>query len=154
MQVRHSKYNLYFNRNHWTFQVRLENTIDGRDMRLAHLTLLYQNKMSNIQINQPTRRISLSALLPVNTAQHVSGILMPIIRSLSTAIAASGLSLERGGSSFVGRGRSGSPPDHDQQHCYHHVPTVKQRRLLQLISSWWWAWGCPKHVELYLNDRQ
>jgi len=17
-------------------------------------------------------------------------------------------------------------------------------------SSWWWAWGCPKHVELYL----
>ena len=24
---------------------------------------------------------------------------------------------------------------HDQQHCYHHVPTVNQRRLLQLISS-------------------
>ena len=19
-------------------------------------------------------------------------------------------------------------------------------------SSWWWVWGCPKHVELYLND--
>jgi hypothetical protein len=25
--------------------------------------------------------------------------------------------------------------DHDQQHCYHHVPTVNQRLLLQLISS-------------------
>ena len=42
----------------------------------------------------------------LNTAQHVLGILMPIIRSLSTAVAASGLPLEHGGS-FVGRGRSG-----------------------------------------------
>jgi hypothetical protein len=26
-------------------------------------------------------------------------------------------------------------PDHDQQHCYHHVPTVNQRLLLQLVGS-------------------
>jgi hypothetical protein len=25
--------------------------------------------------------------------------------------------------------------EHEQQHCYHHVPTVNQRLLLQLISS-------------------
>jgi hypothetical protein len=25
--------------------------------------------------------------------------------------------------------------DHGQQHCYHHIPTVNQRLLLQLIGS-------------------
>ena len=34
------------------------------------------------------------------------------------------LPLERGDSNAVGRGRAGRP-DHDQQHCYHHAPTVK-----------------------------
>jgi hypothetical protein len=42
----------------------------------------------------------------LNIAQHVSGVLTPIIRS-TTALAASDLPLERGGSSVVGRGRSG-----------------------------------------------
>jgi hypothetical protein len=46
----------------------------------------------------------------LNAAQHVSGVLMLIIRSLSTAVAASGLPLERGGSSAVGRGRFGCQP--------------------------------------------
>jgi hypothetical protein len=70
----------------------------------------------------------------LSTAQHVSGILLPIIRSLYTAVAASGLPLKRGGSSVVVRARSGRT-DHDQRHCYDHVRTVNQRRLLQFISS-------------------
>jgi hypothetical protein len=70
----------------------------------------------------------------LNTAQHVSGILMSIIRSSSTAVAASGLPVERGGSSAVGCGQSGRL-DQNQQHCYHNVPAVNQRRPLQLISS-------------------
>ena len=45
----------------------------------------------------------------LDTAQHVSGIPMPIIRSSTTAVAASGLPLERGGSSAVGRGRACRP---------------------------------------------
>ena len=50
-----------------------------------------------------------------------------------TAVAASGLPSELGGSSAVGRGRAGRP-DHDQQHCYHQAPTVNQRLLLQLLQ--------------------
>jgi hypothetical protein len=70
----------------------------------------------------------------LNIAQHVSGILMLIIRSSTTAVAASGLPSERGDSTAVGRGRAGRP-DHDQQHFYYHAPTVKQRLLLQLLTS-------------------
>jgi hypothetical protein len=43
----------------------------------------------------------------LNTAKHVSGIFMPIIRRSTTAVATSGLPSEFGDSSAVGRGRAG-----------------------------------------------
>jgi hypothetical protein len=42
----------------------------------------------------------------LNTAQHDLGILMPFIRSSTTAVAASGLLSELGDSSAVSRGRA------------------------------------------------
>jgi hypothetical protein len=64
----------------------------------------------------------------LNTAQHVLGILTPIIRSLTTAVAASGLLSELGVSSAFGHVQD----DHDQQRYYHQAPNVNQWLLLQL----------------------
>jgi len=41
--------------------------------------------------------------------------------------------LERGGSSAVGRGRAGRP-DHDQQHCYYHAPTLKPETATAVVE--------------------
>jgi hypothetical protein len=92
----------------------------------------------------------LQGLFYLTTALHVSGVTITHLQDHKTTVtAASGnhytvlLSaaimeeLEQvlvHSNSVVVRGRSGRT-DHDQQHCYHHVPAVNQMRPLQFINS-------------------
>jgi hypothetical protein len=69
----------------------------------------------------------------LNTAQHVSGIFMPIIKSSTAAVAASDLMSKRGDSSAVVCGPAGRP-DHDQQHCYHHAAKVKPEAATAVVE--------------------
>jgi hypothetical protein len=79
----------------------------------------------------------------LNTAQHVSGILMLIIRSSTTAAAASALPLERGGSSAVGHGWAGRP-DRDQQHCYQRRSNGKPEAATAVIELLMMGMRMPK----------
>ena len=57
----------------------------------------------------------------------------PSSGATTTAVAASGLPSELGDSSAVGRGRA-SRPDHDQQLCCHHAPTVNPEAATAVIE--------------------
>ena len=85
-----------------------------------------------IQINQPTRCKNFSSLSldvyvrlnmfrassrPSSGAQQLQQ--QPLV-----------LPRERDESNAVGRGR----PDHDQQHCYHHTPTVKPEAATAVVE--------------------
>ena len=59
----------------------------------------------------------------------------PSSGATTIAVAASGLPSDLGDSSVVGRGRVGyNRPDHDQQHLYHHAPTVKPEAATAVVK--------------------
>jgi hypothetical protein len=63
-------------------------------MQWNSVTVLKYNNFYGFQINRPTRLNNFSIWrLLVCTAQHVSGVLTPIIRSLTAVVAASGCTI-------------------------------------------------------------
>jgi len=85
----------------------------------------------------------------------------PSSGATTTAVAPSGLPLDLGDSSAVGRGRAGRP-DHDQQYCYHHTPKVKPEAATAVVGllmmgvrtpeTWWAVSKCQDNkLEKFLH---
>ena len=69
------------------------------------------------------------------TAQHVSGVLQPIIRSSMTAVAASGFIFVSWWQSCCVRGQAGNEPAQPRtQHGYHHDTKVKPEAATAVIE--------------------
>ena len=68
------------------------------------------------------------------TAQHVSGVFPPIIRSSMTAVAASGFTFASWSQSYSVRGRAGRPARPRTQHDCHHDTKVKPEAATAVIE--------------------
>ena len=93
-----------------------------------------------VQINWPTRCNSFTSLLLLDVLFRSTcfGRLRAHHQELTTALTASGFTLERGGSSVVSRGLATLLPSRSK---------VKPEAVNSVVSSWRWAWRRPKHVE-------
>jgi len=91
--------------------------------------------MTAIQINQPSRCNNFSSLLLDVYLQlkMFQASLRPSSGTQQLQEQPLVLPLERSDSNAVGRGRA-CQPGHDQQHCYHHAPTVKPEAATAVVE--------------------
>jgi hypothetical protein len=84
-------------------------------------------------------------------AQDVSGAAHH--QELTTVLTASGFALELGGSSVVDRGLASYEESANPRPTTMLTPRskVKPEVVNAVLSSWWWAWRSPKHVERHKN---
>jgi len=69
------------------------------------------------------------------TAQYISGVFPPIMRSSMTAVAISGFTFISWWLSCCVHGRAGyNWPDHEQEHGYHHDTNVKPEAATAVIE--------------------
>jgi len=121
---------------------------------------LWNENKSKFQINQPTRCDNFSSLL-LDVYMRLNMFRAPLRPSSGAQqlqMQPPVLPLERGGSSAVGHGQAGWP-NHDQQLCYPHAPTVKPEAasavvelLMMGVKEPKTCWAAHKHQVINLRN--
>ena len=100
----------------------------------------YIYDISSPRVNQPDATVSQVYYLTFICRSTCFGRLHAHHQELTTVLAAFGFTLERGGSSVVGRGLARPRP----ATLLPPRSKVKPEAANAVVSSWWWAWKRPK----------